>query len=154
MAKSSAFVVAPVPGSQRARSFKGPPQSALWFKVAAGEPISQREPAGPPQAASRHPRRPANGQQERGTLAPHSRRMSAAKRKRPPTQASYLGGLSPLSCQPAVADFIGSSTNTLWMCSHFGHSKVRRSEWLGPRSIWANIMRPWHLGQRGRSMGS
>ena len=45
MAKSSAFVVAPVSGPQRARSVKVPPQSALSVKVAAGEPFSRREPA-------------------------------------------------------------------------------------------------------------
>jgi hypothetical protein len=44
MAKSSAFVVAPVSGSQRARSFKGPPQSSLSFGVTAGDPLASRNP--------------------------------------------------------------------------------------------------------------
>jgi hypothetical protein len=66
----------------------------------------------------------------------------------------YVGDCSCPCSQPRVStDFIGSTDN-LWTCSHFGHSKVRRSEWAGPGSIRASIMRPGHLGQRGRSIGS
>src|ERR1700722_12077307 len=66
----------------------------------------------------------------------------------------YFGALSPLFCQPGLAEFIGSSTSLFPTCWHLGHSKVRRSEPLGRGSIRASIMRPWHFGQRSRSIGS
>src|SRR4029077_10279316 len=55
---------------------------------------------------------------------------------------NYVGELSLLWCHCTVADFIGPSASTLWTCSHLEHSKVRRSEPLGPGSIRASIMRP------------
>src|SRR6476469_10555142 len=64
----------------------------------------------------------------------------------------YSGALSPLFCQPALPDLSGSSASTLWECSHFGHSKVRRSEPAGPGSMRASDIRVWHFGQRGRSI--
>jgi hypothetical protein len=39
-----------------------------------------------------------------------------------------LRAVKPLLIQPALADFIGSSTSILGACSHFGHSKVRLSD--------------------------
>ncbi|HTF73312.1 MAG TPA: hypothetical protein VK620_03065, partial [Bradyrhizobium sp.] len=68
---------------------------------------------------------------------------------------AYSGGLRPALIQPSVSDFIGSPATIWWTCSHFGHSKVRRSTSAeGPGSMRDSIMRPWHLGQRGRSSGS
>ena len=49
----------------------------------------------------------------------------------------YSGGLSPPYRQPVEPAFIGSSAIVSNTCSHFRHSKVRRSEWFAPGSIRA-----------------
>jgi hypothetical protein len=38
------------------------------------------------------------------------------------------------------------------MKRHFGHSKMRFSEWLGLGEALTNSIRVWHLPQRGRSI--
>jgi hypothetical protein len=60
----------------------------------------------------------------------------------------------PTTCvHDPVRDLNGSSTYFVSMKSHFGHSKVRFSTSPGLGSRPASIMRFWHLGQRGRSIG-
>ena len=67
---------------------------------------------------------------------------------------TYLGGFRSPLAQPADPAFIGSEQLILVsMWSHFTHSKVRTSYPEGPGIMKENIMRFWHPGQRGCSMG-
>jgi hypothetical protein len=67
---------------------------------------------------------------------------------------THAGGLILLVSRLISLDLRGSDTILVSIKSHFGHSKVRFSEWSGRASRLVRFIRLRHLAQRGRSIGT